>query len=722
MFRNLIGILLLITGLFLKGCSHKADIPPKNILVIHSYEERISFYSKQNNLLKQTLAKEGINADVRFVYLDCEAYQMSEEIEYMKFLVETKTQAWKPDIILVNDDQATYTLLQTHLPIVEEIPIVFAGVVFPNYAQLSEYSNITGLHDQLAITENLQLMKDLFDGALKPFTILDSNYLDKKVYAEIERLGDLAEEISIYPSQFHFRSSCEALNGMREREFGKSYIQLKRDLSTDRIGLTNVNPSLTAINEGFDCSEMLLGGYFTPIDIQIKEQVALVKRIFRGESPGNIPIQKSGKSYQIDWNVWKAIGMEDEEPPSYVKFINRPMHLESPIEFYGIISLMAILLFLLLLALVMRIRREKRKKERAQHKLLAEKEMLALSIRGSNTYAWYITEGYITIDKTFWNLMGVSKNKIELFDFLEYIHPDFREYARKALTGLSTSTQVLQIKCQFGSSGYEWWEFRYTTIENTKSLDIQGLLRNIEEEKNREEEMRIAREKAEKAELKQSFLTNISHEIRTPLNAIVGFVNILNSGEELMEEERKLCVETINLNTEHLLGLVNDVLDLSRMESGQMEVHFTPCAIQGLIEETYQTYKILIPDGIEFKVENITLDAYVKVDEGRMKQVLNNFITNAIKFTESGYIKLGCRLNESTQEAIFFVEDSGKGIAKDEQLMVFTRFYKENEFAQGTGLGLSICKVIVEKLNGKIELHSEVGKGSCFSVRLPYYI
>ena len=332
MFRNVIGILLLFVGLFCKGCSYKANIPPKNILVIHSYEERVSFYSKYNNLLIQTLAKEGIDADVRFIYLDCEAYQGKEEVEYMKFLVNSTTQDWTPDIILVNDDQATYSLLETHLPITKETPIVFAGVMFPNHAQLSKYNNITGLQDELAIKENIQLMKDLFDDTLKPFTILDSNYLDLKVLNEISKLGNLTKEISIYPSQFHFRTSCEALNGMREREFKKSYIQLKRDLTTDRIGLTNVNPSLTAINEGFDCSEMLLGGYFTPIEIQIKEQVTLAKRILKGENPKNIPIQKSEKKYQIDWNVWKAIGLEKKKAPSYVAFINRPIHLESPVE------------------------------------------------------------------------------------------------------------------------------------------------------------------------------------------------------------------------------------------------------------------------------------------------------------------------------------------------------------------------------------------------------
>ena len=210
----------------------------------------------------------------------------------------------------------------------------------------------------------------------------------------------------------------------------------------------------------------------------------------------------------------------------------------------------------------------------------------------------------------------------------------------------------------------------------------------------------------------------MSHEIRTPLNAIVGFSNILASGEPIDKEEQQQYVDLINSNSELLLKLINDILEISRIESGYMSFEYARHPLQSLIEEVYQTHKMLIPGQLQFIQECDSHSVVVYIDKNRLKQVLTNFISNACKFTKNGYIKLGyCYLQEQKKVEIF-VEDSGMGIPKIQQKMIFNRFYKQNEFAQGTGLGLSICRVIIEKLQGEIALQSEPGKGSRFSVFL----
>ncbi len=279
---------------------------------------------------------------------------------------------------------------------------------------------------------------------------------------------------------------------------------------------------------------------------------------------------------------------------------------------------------------------------------------------------------------------------------------------------------VSQVRCDFNEKGYQWWEFRYKTILLPGGgYKAAGLLLNIQAIKDREQELEEARLLAEKAELKQSFLANMSHEIRTPLNAIVGFSNILALDDGVSPEERLEYIGSINKNSDLLLKLINDILELSRIESGYMSFEYEKCFVSELVDSIYMTHQMLISEQLEFIKELDAVQVEVMVDKGRLTQVITNFLNNASKFTKTGYIKLGYRyLSESDRVAIY-VEDTGRGIELSEQKMIFSRFYKQDEFSQGAGLGLSICQVIVEKLRGKIELWSEPGKGSRFTVVLP---
>ena len=248
---------------------------------------------------------------------------------------------------------------------------------------------------------------------------------------------------------------------------------------------------------------------------------------------------------------------------------------------------------------------------------------------------------------------------------------------------------------------------------------VTGLLQNIQEIKDRETELIEARNIAEQAELKQSFLNNMSHEIRTPLNAIVGFSSILADTLQTDDEEIKEYVNIINVNTELLLNLVNDILELSRIDSGVVSFIQQDKNVRTLLESYYRTFHVQVKPGLEFLCDFPEEDYTVSVDPMRLQQVVTNFLSNANKFTESGYIRLGYRYIAEEDKVSIFVEDTGKGIPKNELEMIFSRFYKRDEFAQGTGLGLAICQGIVLRLHGQIRVESEVGKGSRFSVLLP---
>ena len=216
------------------------------------------------------------------------------------------------------------------------------------------------------------------------------------------------------------------------------------------------------------------------------------------------------------------------------------------------------------------------------------------------------------------------------------------------------------------------------------------------------------------------FLANMSHEIRTPLNSIVGFSNLLASEKDLDEADKQLFAKTINQSCDLLLVLINDILEVSRLQSGQMKFEKESCSVKELVDDLYLAHQLLVPTHLRFSKE-AEGDLFIYTDKKRLSQVITNFLTNACKFTNSGYIKLGFKHLRGTDEAAIFVEDSGIGLSEEEQEKVFSRFFKQDEFSQGAGLGLSICQGIVQILGGRIALSSKQGEGSRFSVVLPVY-
>ncbi|MCI1646945.1 MAG: ATP-binding protein [Bacteroides sp.] len=217
---------------------------------------------------------------------------------------------------------------------------------------------------------------------------------------------------------------------------------------------------------------------------------------------------------------------------------------------------------------------------------------------------------------------------------------------------------------------------------------------------------------------KSAFLANMSHEIRTPLNAIVGFSELMASA--CTEEEKAQYFEIIRSNNELLQQLIADILDLSKIEAGTLEFIFTDVDVNQLMLDLEQLFKMRLAEqasSIQLVREVPLQECSMRTDRNRLAQVLSNFMTNAIKFTDSGSITLGYRPCESG--LYFYVKDTGVGISKDKVGHVFERFVRVNLEKQGTGLGLSICEMIVRKLGGQIGVESELGKGSTFWFVLP---
>lgn len=225
-----------------------------------------------------------------------------------------------------------------------------------------------------------------------------------------------------------------------------------------------------------------------------------------------------------------------------------------------------------------------------------------------------------------------------------------------------------------------------------------------------------SKEKAETSDkLKSAFLANMSHEIRTPLNAIVGFSRIISESDNA--EERREYYEIVDANNERLLQLINEILDLSKIESGIVEFTYGPVRLHTLCKEIHDAHVFRCPQGVELRFDSPDEALSIHSDKNWIFQVFSNLIGNAFKFTTEGSVSYGYK--QEGERVVFYVKDTGLGIEPEKLGRVFQRFAKLNNFAQGTGLGLSICKTIIERLGGEIAVSSEVGTGTTFTFWLP---
>ena len=312
----------------------------------------------------------------------------------------------------------------------------------------------------------------------------------------------------------------------------------------------------------------------------------------------------------------------------------------------------------------------------------------------------------------------------EVVGIYRHVHPDDRRYIldfyEEVKKGNRRHFQKEMRVRRVGTIDQWNWVRSNIMVTNYRpeenEIEIIGINYDITELKETEAELILARDRAEMAgRLKSAFLANMSHEIRTPLNAIVGFSDLLVEAEDI--EERKEYVKIVRNNNELLLQLITDILDLSKIEAGTFDFTYGDVNVNLLCENIVRSMEMKVSEGVALVFDSNLPQYHLISDRNRLHQVISNFVNNAIKFTSQGSIRVGYQMKG--EELEFYVQDTGIGIDKEQQLHIFERFVKLNSFVPGTGLGLSICQSIIEQLGGRIGVDSELGKGSRFWFRLP---
>ncbi len=752
---TVVTVYILTLSLCLVWCACPAHAETRHIALIHSFEPGYPPATKALELLQKEFRRLGLDCDVREYYLDCDRYMEEVENFRMAGFVDDLS-AWGAELIAVLDDQAAYALMACGHPLAHEIPVVFSGVNYPNISLLLQYPNITGYADTPDYLRTIRMIESIM-GKARICLMNGQTFLDRKIWHALnEQCEGQGPDIVTSAQGFYFAGSSyhcvregETISPILKRQnidmlldttkivrmtsdsiairhlmwLGRGdntlLLYTKRDYTTKRVGMLFDNPTFQTINEGFGFADYLLGGYFTPLESQIRYMATGIKERLEGRMPRQ-QVTECAKQYVLNWHVLQKYGIPLESIPveytvMYIPFSERYRYHILVGSILGAVFVLTVIVLLSFSLL-----HERRRKREALRNLLYEHETLCLAIEGNSTYAWRLEGDSVSCDSQFCELIHHRSGRLLLNEITPYIHPGDLPVFRKNIASRHERTHHKgQYRCNF-TGEFQWWEFSYNTIHTPGHAPIiAGLLQNIQELKDHEQELIESRELAEQAELKQSFLNNMSHEIRTPLNAIVGFSDMLANEPEFSNEERQEFVDIINTNTKLLLKLVGDVLELSRIESGNLSFIFQRESVRQLLDDVYQTHSLLIQPPLQFLKDFPPEDVQVNVDPMRLTQVLTNFLNNANKFTKEGSIQLGYCCPSGMSEVHLYVEDTGIGIPHSEQKMIFERFYKRSEFSQGVGLGLSICVLIVEKMGGRIELRSEEGRGSRFTVVLP---
>lgn len=319
---------------------------------------------------------------------------------------------------------------------------------------------------------------------------------------------------------------------------------------------------------------------------------------------------------------------------------------------------------------------------------VTQEYVLNTALRRTKIYPWFldIDRGAFALEPQYFEYLGIPAgpgNTLTMEEYTNMVHPDDRQGLIDAFavqfTGDVVYDKPVAFRLRRGDGSWEWFEGQSTYIGKLSGLPYRlvGICMSIQEHKNIEESLIAARVKAEESDrLKSAFLANMSHEIRTPLNAIVGFSEVLTTSlEDLSAQDRRDYVDLIKKNSEQLLVLINDILDLSRIESNTMEFIFSLNSLNNIFRDIYLVHERRVAKNVRLELRIPKEEVKMNTDSVRLKQVLNNLINNAIKFTTAGYIRIGFKVTADHRIEIF-VEDSGVGISEEHLKHIFDRFYK----------------------------------------------
>jgi len=673
-------------------------------------------------------------------FMDSKRFHSPEYFKQLEQLLKIKYTDYPVDGVICADNYAFDFFLNHGTKIWGDVPAVFCGVNnIQEYKQLLDSTKHAAVIEQIDVSETLRIIQSL-QPEIQEIIVISDETLSGQIFAEQFKraIRKNLNQVNIrFLSTFDpFKLKAELQSTPPEN---KAIYLLS--LYTNRSGIPH-----EMVHE----SHFLFDDIHIPIysnwDFLMKDLIVggrLIKAYDQGYLAAHLMLQKLKNQptplftpppyYNIlDYQQLQKHQLKYRGDLNNIEIINQP---ESFIQRFKKELIILLIVLIILVFIILLLTSDIIKRKRIELELVKSEKRLELAMEGANEGLWDTDMHSFYYNDQFAKLLEYENAKdldLSIDNWKKYVVSEDIDQIREAYE-MHANHKLPTFKCEvrliLKSTKTAWFSIhgRITSLENGLPARLTGTMINISAQKEFEDQLKQAKEKAEESDrLKSSFLANMSHEIRTPMNAILGFTDLLTEGD-LGTKEQQDYLNLIKSSGENLLSLINDIIDISKIESGEMtinteafDLHEMLTELEGIGNSLANTRKKDIRIRIQKEIKDQQF--FIHSDSVRLYQVLLNLLSNAIKFTENGFVDISYSIKNHHQIQLK-VKDTGPGISKKDQQIIFNRFRQIDESTVkkhgGTGLGLSITKSIVQLLGGDISLCSESGEGAEFIVNIP---
>lgn len=743
--------MVITTIILLSACEQQKPI---KVLVMHQYSNELTTYKEFDETIIKTFKKLGYIPDIKNFYMNLDdqtsdGYQnclhpMSDSLRHAN---------WKADIILAEGDRC---LQRWNEPINDTIPSwkknvlsVYGGILFNRKTNLNQKQskNIVIIHDMIDMYRNIDLIKDITGNNTIEIE-LDHYSEDSIIYTKInQQLSDHPYSIfhdskgitgymrpsiiyndsitikfysSEWKSNIHITTNdsnslhyvpvpqyVNNLDTVYLNAWKYPILVVKKDVWGETIAMKTYKPQFTTRRELFnDGRGAYLCGYFTSYETVAQDMVKAAIETYEGKKPTTL-YRIHEPNYYMDYDAMEQLGLDYNDYCNQYIIKNTPFKVEHPLIYIFSIIGNIILLIIILLIINYAIRKANRNSISSLAIMLEEeKEMNQLAIDASGNH--YISK-LEDIERVI-NNMGPNQEEVKKEIIQSLKEMGTHKYSFRIQTSMDEDNNM------------NWWDLRYVVDSYNKDqytgFHIEGYLLNVNADVNYESEMQHIKRLAEESKQTEGFMWTMAHEIRTPLNAIIGFCDIIKMiGKGMDKQELETMAKEVETNNIMLEDIVYNIQNYSYIISNEMKYNMEDTFIDELIPELYNENKHIIEEkGLQFNLVSGWPDIHVVADRKILKKVIYQLINNAGKFTKEGSVAIGWQYYLDSKTVELWVEDSGRGISKEDQSIIFDMFWKKDTFIQGVGIGLTLAKEFVKAMGGELKVESEVGIGSRFYV------
>lgn len=705
----------------------------KTILFVGSFSAENSWTQTIKSSMLKKFKNEGYKINLKEIYLDDKKIKSKDErIEF--FLKHFYILKDSIDLIVAVDYSATDVILTYSDSVLEKCPIVFVSELEQN--REIPFKNITGAISDYAISRTYKTSLKIFPDTETIYVWADKSQTgdffinEAKKILNIYSIPDVKIEYGVdADNKEELLEKFAAIGHKSVIIFGTWQISNKgevfnpNELYAEICKATDA-PILTVF-DGFIGSGFV-GGFVQSPENNGEILADKAIRIFSGELPKQIQIENLPPIPIFDYDkTLSKGGLLSLLPANSVKINQFKAFFRAH---KVLLSLIGFILFSIIIAFIFRskniiLKTHIKAREKHEKKLQMNIKLLSFAMPSLQILFW----SYNQKTKKFRVGVAGETDEMDLSEtvdsniILENIAPEFRAEMLNFLEELLVSENGYEFAREYkgkrrGNDNYSWWETRgVVELINEKGniyRVIYGINFNVDKYKNIEERLNKALDKSIQSDnLKSKFISNISHEIRTPLNAIMGFSDLIIDSQD--KEEQLEYKKIIRENNDLLLNLVNDIIELSEIESGFLDVKKIRFDLKQFFDEMESLMKYKFNDNIQFIIDSPYKSCIVSLDKVRLTQIFKELINNALKFTSNGFIKIGYEALDS-KRIKFYIQDTGFGIKQENLPKVFDRFEKFDSYKSGTGLGLSIIKAILEAVNAEFSIESIEGEGTVF--------